>query len=610
MKRVAAALWIAALAVVLVAGCRKHHRRHGHGGDDRGWPEAVWPAPQVTVNEGATFTVVLALDRAWEQPVDVDLSSTDPGRVVIPASVTFPAGVTTRNVTIRTIADADSGSTIVQVFAETTLDVNAMGIVLRETQAPLGGALGPVAAGAGRALLVTDGPDGIWSTADDTLAVAGGVGGGIPVLTHVTIGAVTPGPQAWPVVTGVADTVLVLTNGPDLTLGTTDDTLVEVGGVSGGSPAVTATLGVGRMEASEGRRPVMFGTRAAWVTRGADLVTSADDQFVVLDGIGTGTLSVSSNPIPGVTFEGPCILSPIDSSSAGIALAGPDFVPGTADDIAGVITGIGGSLSGITLGTFPQAPGRMGIPVRVGPTTVATAWVGGDLILGTPDDGVVVWQDIFAVPVPLVFPTGALPVDPEAQPAATGGDSLLLPLRGPDLADSTADDQVALLTALSTPVPPAPVLLASASPFAGAAGRIVTVSTTGAVRNSAGADGLAGTSDDGVVVLTDLTGSGATSTLPTGALQPFAPLPRAADSVAVAGEGADGVSGTADDAVMFVSGIGGAVAVTELRPGPFRLSGAGAIVTDGSASHVLARTAGADGAGGTADDPLSTATLP
>lgn len=606
MKRVVAVAGLTALLVVVAAGCRKHRRDSG----PEDFPEAEWPATQMTVNEGSTFTVVLTLDQASDDPTDIDLTSTDPSRVTLPATVTFPAGVTTRNVVITTTADADDADTFVQVSAESLLETNSMGIVLRETSAALGGALGPVSVGPNRAVLVTDGADGLWSTADDTLAVASGVGAGVPTITHVTIGAVTPGPQAFPVVTGVSDTVLVMTNGPDLTLGTTDDTIVEVGGVSGASPAVSSSLVVGRLEASEGRRPVMVGTRGAYMTRGADLVTSGDDQFVVLDGIGTGTLTLSSTTLPGVAFEAPGILTVINPTTVGLTLSGADFLFGTADDILGVVTGIGGALTGITLGTFPAFPGRMGMAVRVGPTTVAVAYVGVGGVPGTVDDALIAFRDILTVPAPFVIPSGAISMDPEAQPVATGSDAVLLPLRGADTTDFTSDDEVALFVSLSAPVPPPQVNLAAGFPVPGVAGRIAVLSSSAAVRIHAGADSSLGTTDDGLVLLTALTGAAASATFATGPLQNAAPLVVSATSAAAAGEGDDGISGNADDEVLVVSGIGTSPALSAAHPGPFRLSGPGALVPDGASSVFLARTAGGDGAAGTVDDLLSTSSLP
>src|SRR5205085_668171 len=128
----------------------------------------------------------------------------DPTRVTVPPSVTFPPNTISKSVTFTTHADADSTDTLVIVTASSAADSDALGVVLTELPAAaLGGALGPVTIGANRAMLVTNGPDGIWATADDRLTIATGVGPGTPSFLHVTIGAVTPGPQALPVLTGV-----------------------------------------------------------------------------------------------------------------------------------------------------------------------------------------------------------------------------------------------------------------------------------------------------------------------------------------------------------------------------------------------------------------------
>ncbi|KAF0243959.1 MAG: hypothetical protein FD180_2940 [Planctomycetota bacterium] len=610
MRRVMIVLGLTALVAVMVTGCKKHHRRRGHGGDDRGAAEAYWPAAQMTVNEGAKFTVLLTLDQVWNEPVVITLSSNDSSRVTLPASVTFPTGVTTLNVTITTMADADSADSLVQVHATSILDINSMSLVLRETSASIGGALGPVAAGPNRALLVTDGPDGFWGTADDTLAVASGVGLGVPTITHVTIGAVTPGPQALPVVTGVSDTALVMTNGPDLTLGTTDDTLVEVGLISTAAPAITSSVVVGRMEASEGRRPVMVGTTAVFLTRGADLLTNGDDELAMIGGIGTGVLSMTTFSTPGVAFEAPSIAVPLGLSAVVLHLAGADLVFATGDDLLQVVTGIGAVVIPGFSSPGAICDGRMGLPIAVNPTTVGVLGVGGDLTLGTADDLIAVIRDILTVPVSTTVGPGAINADPGSIAVSTAGDSILVPLRGADLLDFTADDQVALFVAVSAGPLGAPVLLAAGNPTAGAHGRLVVVGPNEAVQLSTGADATLGTTDDGLTLLTTLSGAGASATFATGSLQPAAPLVNSSTSVVIAGEGIDAASGNADDELLEVSGIGAATALDSTFPGPFRLSGPAALVADGAVFVLFARTTGTDGAPGTTDDLLSTGPLP
>ena len=71
-----------------------------------------------------------------------------------------------------------------------------------------------------------------------------------------------------------------------------------------------------------------------------------------------------------------------------------------------------------------------------------------------------------------------------------------------------------------------------------------------------------------VVQLRVLTGAGASASFSTGPLQPAAPLANSTTSVVLAGEGVDGISGTADDAILGVSGIGtSTVVVHGVEPG-------------------------------------------
>jgi len=291
-------------------------------------------------------------------------------------------------------------------------------------------------------------------------------------------------------------------------------------------------------------------------------------------------------------------------------LAGVDLTLGTADDAIEVITGIGAVPAVISLGAGPSFAGRMGLVHRVGPTTVAMASTGPDTIPGNADDRLVVWQSALTVPVTKFVPTGAMMTDPDSQVVATGSDAALVPLRGADLVNFTADDQVAFAFSLSAAVIPAATNLAAGNPAPGMDGRLVVLSTSAAVRISRGADGTLGTPDDGLTLLTALTGAGATSTFATARVQSALPLVLSATSAVLVGLGTDGLSGTADDLVLEITGIGVAPTLATTSPGPFRLSGPGAIVPNGAASVLLARTAGPDGAAGTADDPLSTAPLP
>ncbi|MCE9584964.1 MAG: hypothetical protein K8T20_20930 [Planctomycetes bacterium] len=608
MKRLT---WVAvfAAAVVLSSGCKRHH--HGSGAAPL-IAEPAWPSGQVFVDEGTSVTVTLTIDDDMPDPTTIALSSDDTTRVTLPASVTFPAHVTSKSVTITTIADADAVESIVLVTATGTNSSSVMGVRMQEVSLVAGASLGPVAAGTNRAFLVSAGPDGIWATADDRLTVVNGVGLGVPTFLHVTIGAVTPGLQAYPVVTGVSDTALVLTNGPDTLLGTADDRLVQVGGISGGAPSVTASLTVGRMEASEGRRPLMVGTRAVMATRGADLLTNGDDALLVIDGLGTAALTSSSIATPGLAFEAPSIPVVVDATTVLLHQSGADNIFGTIDDLATIVKGIGGAPT-VTSVAPPTTwlDGRMGQPVLVGPTTAVYLRAGLDGIPGNADDDYAWIHDILTLPSgAFIAAGGGFSTDPEANSVATGGDGVLIPMKGADLADFTTDDEVLLATLLSTPVPPAPTTIPAGHSVPGPQGRLRPVSSTTAVRINSGTDTALGTTDDAITILTALGGAGASSILPTGALQAALPLVDSATEVVVVGEGADQVSGTADDVVRVISGIGTSPVATTVYTGTFRLSGPPALVANGATNVLLARTAGSDGAAGTADDVLLVSPIP
>ena len=224
------------------------------------------------------------------------------------------------------------------------------------------------------------------------------------------------------------------------------------------APVVTSSVTVGRMESSEARLPIMVGTRAVIAMRGADLLTNGDDQIVIVDGIGTATLTTTTLGTPGLAFEAPSLPVAIDATALAIHGAGADFTIGSADDTFLIVTGIGTVpvLTTILVPTTVHAA-RMGRIVRVGPTTVAMLACGPDTLPGTADDQILVVQNAVTVPAGvIVAAVGPMATDADSEPLATGGDALLIPRKGPYLHGFTTDYQVTPATALPTPPPPAP----------------------------------------------------------------------------------------------------------------------------------------------------------
>jgi hypothetical protein len=608
----AAALGAAVLLSALsIASCRRKDSQdpevHGFPG-----PKPSWSVPSASVLEGGILVVTLNLTEVPDDPHVVELESSDLTRATVPATVTFPTGSTSLAVTITTIADSDNADSTVTIRAVNFDNVtSSLPVTLIEDDAVSGAGLGPVPAGTNRALMCGPGADAAWSTADDVLRVVSNLGVGAPIFADVIVGAISPGPHALPVVTGVMDTAVVLTNGPDLLLGTSDDALVEVGTISG-TPSMTSSIAVGRMESSSRCRPVMVGPRAVIAMRGADLITNADDGLVVVDGLGTGALSTSFIGVDGIGFEDPSQPVPFDASILFIHTAGLDGIVGTADDVVRNVTGIGGApfVGTIGVGTLPAGP--IGIPVVVSASAVAWVDAGGDGIVGTADDGLIAITGLPGAPIVNIgFVVGPVSDETGVRMVATGGDAVLVPRRGLDLVSGTPDDDVALVTGISAGLPfGGPTALAAArSPGAGA-GQIVVLSSTAAVRHGMGPDALLGTADDELILMTALTTAPASAAFAAGPAILLPPLATSATSAAFAGAGPDATAGSADDRIVEVSGIGAGPTLAFTQPGPVALAGPPVLVPLASGFVVCARTVGADGAPGTADDTLNVFPIP
>ena len=72
----------------------------GGGGGGGGQPNLSWSFSKIDYVRGQTGTITLKLDAAYAADLKVTLTSSDPARVQVPASVTFKAGTTTQTATI------------------------------------------------------------------------------------------------------------------------------------------------------------------------------------------------------------------------------------------------------------------------------------------------------------------------------------------------------------------------------------------------------------------------------------------------------------------------------------------------------------------------------
>ncbi|NUN50088.1 MAG: hypothetical protein HUU15_14765 [Candidatus Brocadiae bacterium] len=594
-------LALAAAGIVLFsAGCR---RKSNSPLDPPATGRPTWSPTEITVIEGRTGTATLSLNRIPSgSSVNVSVDSDEAGEVTFPSNVTFVVGDTTESVTIGGVPLETGEARVTVLTASTNNGSSELVVTVLDDDGTTGGVSSPVTWGPGRVLLLGVGADLLPGTADDELIVASGVGSGTPVLTRGGTGPARFDDPGLPVVTGVGDSVLLLTAAGALPL------LTQMGAIET-TPAVTATLNLTGI-AGAVARPVMVGARAVLVTLGIDGVPSFDDAALVIDGIGGTTLTSRSVSLPGLALGDPCIPVAVGPHAFVIVTAGADLQFGTGDEGLVLVHSLD-----TTPVTVPLAAGRIhgsaaGRPMVSGGTIAAVMTAGFDGAFGTADDALQVVRDLLTGPAPAV-PLVVGPATPGAEglPFATGADAAVIPLLGADLTAGTGDDEIAVVTALS--LDPMSVLTATApNPAPGPAGAMVQLSSSDAVRLSRGPDGALGTPDDALVLLGSLGPAPTSLTLPVGALRDHPPLPTSSSGVALAGEGPDNVPGTEDDRTWSVTGIGTSPLARSLTTGAFAPLGRVAAVPTPSGHSIAGVTAGEDAAPSTADDRLSVNAVP
>lgn len=598
MKRVALLL---VAGLVLAPGCRRKDSTRlvpSPGGR----PE--WATSEASAFEGSTIQVTLTLSRApVDEPEVVSLESDDTSAATVADSVTFPVGSVSQSVSITTLADDLDVARNPVIKASTNAGSSELIVHIVEDDVATGPAHGPVTFGSGTALLTGAGADALFGTNDEELIVATGVGLVTPVLFKVRVGLLTTIDASLPVVAGTGDAVLVLgTEGGATRLFQIQSTT--------SAPEVTASVSILGSVASA-QRPVMVGTRAVIVSLGLDGLPGTDDSVIIVEGIGTTTLTTKTVVIPGLTSGGASTPVPFGSTSFLITSAGADMLFATGDEALGIVTAIDTASPVVTpLFTGRIAGDSRGLGVAGGATTVAIPHAGVDTAFGTADDELQVIRNVPAAPAPAPpLVVGPLTSDSASVVLATGADAALVPLLGADLLAGTPDDEVALVTSLSVD-PMAVVNLGAASPPSGALGRLVLLSGSAAARLTEGADGSLGTADDAVILLTALGGAAVTASFATGAVAPAGPFVSGSTSLVLIGEGPDAILGTDDDRALEVTGIGSGPALTFRGSGPFDFLGAPALVPTGAGHAIAARNSGPDATASTADDRLGVASVP
>ncbi len=348
--------------------------------------------------------------------------------------------------------------------------------------------------------------------------------------------------------------------------------------------------------------PMTFvvGTRGVDGQRG-----TADDKLLIVTGVGatptTTDIVVGGLPTAGARW------TRLSATRALYQTSGADGVWSTGDEELVLVDGIGStnSVSRLVVGSLQNQQGGMHVPVRLSPDTAVVPVLGADDSTGTDDDMIVVLTDLGGTPVATPLPAPFLDVGGRTQPTALSPTSFLVASSGPDGAPSTADDLLYLFTDVGGANTRTEIPLPNLHEYR--PGRPVRLSATRAVVMSEGPDGRYSTADDRIYVVDGIGTSNAVSfaTLPfiscCGATRPTALGP---DLAVVPTFGADGIQGTADDTLAFVSDLGGANTVTPVVVGgmdedrscrPLRLA----------ADRVAVVTNGPDAVDNSADDRIA-----
>jgi hypothetical protein len=298
---------------------------------------------------------------------------------------------------------------------------------------------------------------------------------------------------------------------------------------------------------------------------GADLVADTADDEVVL--VTTTPLpTVQRFPAPFQRSSGRTRIIALSPTAFLLASDGPNRKASDADDLVYLFRDGGQGFARTDLaapGLNRRAPGRT---VRLNSTHGLVVSAGPDFLDSTADDEVLLLDAVGGTVTHLNVPFAMN--GSGAQPTPLAPDVALVLTRGADGLAGTADDAVAVLSGLGSTNSVATVVVGATGDNNESRPAALDDGTFALV--TFGADRTVSTSDDEITIVHGVGATPLVQHVVVGAVAggtASTVVPVSTSALLVAGGGSDQVVGTSDDAVVVLSGIGGQLAIARVPIG-------------------------------------------
>lgn len=293
-------------------------------------------------------------------------------------------------------------------------------------------------------LCAAEGADGAFSTADDVVLLVNDVGN-TPTVTALSTPYLSD--YSGRLVRLSATRAMAISGGVDGAFSTADDAVLVLNQL--GSTNTVTSVVVGAIDDLDGFSPVALSTSTAVIASlGLDLtVNTVDDRFMLLQGLDGASPTTTPIAAPGLDFPQTRITT-LTPTSFLVASNGADLTRTTADDKILLFTDVGGAntRTDISVPDLPQRAPRLA--VRLSPTSAIITSAGPDHVETTADDRLVYLNQLGTLNTVTPVPVPNIHNYSGGQAIALSATSVTVVTEGPDSVQTTVDDQLAVVTGL------------------------------------------------------------------------------------------------------------------------------------------------------------------